>query len=88
MAAHTLLNTAGSNYNEIIDTQETAYLLQPWATVGKFRPRISLDWTKAILKIYWETPTWDAVIQNFATNQTTNQYIFDNTANWNKPNSI
>jgi len=48
------LSTSASNYQEILDTQKTAFNKLPWAT--NFVPRLSLDWSKALIQIFWEEP--------------------------------
>jgi hypothetical protein len=82
MTTHSLLNTTGSNYDDILTVQAAAF------TWENFTPRLSIDWTKAIIRVFAEAPTWDAVIQNFSTALETRQYIEDNDANWNTPESI
>jgi hypothetical protein len=86
MTTHSLLNTAGSNYDAIITAQSEAFYALTWPS--NFVPRLSLDWTKAIVRVFGDTPAWDAVIQNFETDAGANQYIADNNAEWNQPDPL
>lgn len=77
-----VLNTAGADYDTIIATQETAFKQRPWAT--NYWITISIDWSKALIKIYWEVPTWDTVLLGIDTAEEQRQYMEDNPSDWDK----
>jgi len=77
-----VLNTSWTDYDSIIAIQAAAF------TDVDYEPRLSLDWTKALIRIFWAEPTWDTVLATQETEQEAFEYIVAHDAEWNEPNDI
>ena len=74
-----LLNTAGNDYNSIIQTQQEEYYKWPhWV----YWPSLNLDWSKALIRIYTNLPNSDTVLSTFDTEESSREYIAGNIAEW------
>lgn len=80
------LNVAGSDYDTIISEQEAAY---EWIKGhANFKPRLSLDWTQAIIRVFWDVPTWDTVLESYDSPEAIRAYIDAHSAEWNNPDDV